>query len=96
MEQKGAPGRGSSTTNQSMLPLRLDPAWGALVGTFLLATCLAGPVGLALALIVWIVIEALRRGKNRGAGSSSKSDATDEFAARFRALEDDILQNNRQ
>ncbi len=48
--------------NQPPLPLRADPAAGALIGTFLLALCLGGPVGLALVLIVWIVIEAVRGG----------------------------------
>jgi hypothetical protein len=43
------------------LPLRADPASGALIGTFLLALCLGGPVGLALALVVWFMYEAVRR-----------------------------------
>ncbi len=47
--------------NQTPLPLRADPAAGALVGTFLLAACLGGPVGLVIALVVWIVYEALRQ-----------------------------------
>ena len=48
----------------SRLPLRADPVTGALVGTFLLALCLAGPVGLVLALIVWGVIAAVRRSRS--------------------------------
>ncbi len=47
--------------NQTSLPLRADPASGALIGTFLFALCLGGPVGLVLVLIVWIVVEAVRR-----------------------------------
>ena len=47
--------------NQASLPLRADPAAGALIGTFLLALCLGGPVGLVLALILWIVFEAVSR-----------------------------------
>jgi hypothetical protein len=79
------------------LPLRADPASGALIGTFLLASCLAGPIGLALALIVWVVIDALRRGKRRGAGPSSRSEPIDdELAERFRKLEDDILQDDQR
>ncbi|HEV2476658.1 MAG TPA: hypothetical protein VGX22_08955 [Candidatus Dormibacteraeota bacterium] len=39
-----------------------DPAAGAIIGTFLLAAYLAGPVGWALALIAWAV---MRRGKTR-------------------------------
>lgn len=81
--------------HEAVLPLSADPAWGALIGTFLLASCLAGPIGLALAAIVLIVIEAVRRSKNRGASSSTPGGAADdEFAARFRELEDDILQRD--
>jgi hypothetical protein len=47
--------------NQTPLPLLADPAAGALIGTFLLALCLGGPVGLALVLILWILFEAVRR-----------------------------------
>ncbi len=60
--------------NGTSLPLRADPASGALIGTFLVALCLGGPVGLALAVVVWLVYEAIRRtllargGKGRGGG----------------------------
>jgi hypothetical protein len=47
--------------SQTPLPLRADPAAGALIGTFLLALCLGGPVGLVVVLIVWIVFEAVKR-----------------------------------
>ena len=47
--------------NGTSLPLRADPASGALIGTFLLALCLGGPVGLVLAGIVWLVYEGVRR-----------------------------------
>lgn len=78
-----------------MLPLSLDPAWGALIGTFLLASCLAGPIGLAVAVVVLIVIEALRRSNTRGGGSSPRAEATDdEFAIRFQELEKDILEDD--
>lgn len=50
-----------SERNQTSLPLLADPAAGALIGTFLLALCLGGPVGLVLALTVWVVVEAVRR-----------------------------------
>lgn len=74
---------------QTSLPLRADPASGALIGTFLLAACLAGPVGLVLAAIGWMVIRAFRR---RGAGQSSYDEPTDDaFAARFQDLESKIL-----
>lgn len=60
--------------NGTTLPLRLDPAWGALIGTFLLASCLAGPVGLAVALVVLIVIRALssRKPKTRTDGLAER------------------------
>ena len=48
--------------NQTPLPLYADPAAGALIGTFVLALCLGGPIGLGLALIVWILFEAVKRG----------------------------------
>lgn len=47
--------------NGTSLPLRADPASGALIGTFLVALCLGGPVGLVLAMVVWLVYEAVRR-----------------------------------
>ncbi len=78
--------------SQGSLPLRADPASGALIATFLLAACLAGPVGLGLALVAWIVIEAVRRNKRRGEGPSALGEPPDdEFAARFEELENDIL-----
>jgi hypothetical protein len=47
--------------NQTSLPLLADPSAGALIGTFLLALCLGGPVGLVLVLVVWIAVEAVKR-----------------------------------
>jgi hypothetical protein len=52
--------------NQPSLPLIADPVAGAFIGTILLVACLGGPVGLVLALIAWIVVEAIRREKRRG------------------------------
>ncbi len=52
--------------NQPSLPLIADPVAGAFIGTILLVACLGGPVGLVLALIAWIVIEAIRREKRHG------------------------------
>lgn len=46
---------------QTALPLSADPAAGALIGTFLLAAYLAGPVGWVLALIAWAVIRGTTR-----------------------------------
>jgi len=57
--------------------LHADPAAGALIGTFVLAGCLGGPVGLVLVLVVWIVFEAVKRGL-----TNRKSDADAELAAR--------------
>jgi hypothetical protein len=51
----------SDEKDQVPLPLQADPAAGALIGTFLIALCLGGPVALALALIVWAVYEAVRQ-----------------------------------
>ncbi len=82
--------------DQTSLPLRADPASGALIGTFLLAACLAGPVGLVVALIGWIVIDAFRRRQRRDPGSLSQGEPTDdEFAARFQELENNILGDDR-
>ena len=81
---------------QTSLPLCADPASGALIGTFLLAACLAGPVGLGLALVAWILIEALQRGKYRHEGPSPQSEpAVDELAARFRDLENGTFGDDR-
>ena len=81
-----------SEQDMAALPIHADPAWGAVIGTFLLASCLAGPIALAVALVVLLVIETHRRDKRRGVGSSSHFEATeDEFGARFRELENDIL-----
>ncbi len=63
--------------NQPPLPLRADPAAAALIGTFLLALCLGGPVGLVLVLTIWIVVEAVRRGLTH-----RKPDVDAEFASR--------------
>jgi hypothetical protein len=82
--------------NETSLPLGADPAWGAIVGTFLLAMCLAGPVGLVLAIVAWVVIDAIRRSPRRGAGQSPVVEPRDDdFAARFHQLENDILRNDR-
>lgn len=60
--------------NGTSLPLLADPAAGALIGTFLVALCLGGPVGLLLVGAVWLVFEAVRHallargGKRRGGG----------------------------
>jgi hypothetical protein len=50
-----------SEQNPAPLPLFADPAAGALIGTFLLALCLGGPVGLVLVLVVWFVYEVVSR-----------------------------------
>ena len=62
--------------NQTSLPLHADPAAGALIGTFVLALCLGGPVGLVLVLVLWILFEAVKRGLTH-----RKSDADAEVAA---------------
>lgn len=64
--------------NQTSLPLLADPASGTLIGTFLLAFCLGGPVGLVLVLIVWIVFEAVRRWLTR-----REPDVDADFATRL-------------
>jgi len=72
--------------------MRADPASGAIIGTFLLAACLAGPIGIALAVIAWVLIDTIRRRQPRGARPSALGEtAPDEYAARFRELENDIL-----
>lgn len=83
-----------SGQDKTGLPLRMDPASGAIVGTFLLATCLAGPIGLVLVVIAWVLIDAFKRRGTRGARPSSKGETTrDEYAARFTELENDILRD---
>lgn len=58
--------------------------------------CLAGPVGLILALVAWVVINAIRRRKRRGVVPSSDIvPRDDDFAVRFRQLENDILKDGR-
>ena len=82
--------------NETSLPLHADPTSGAIVGTFLLAMCLAGPVGLVLAVVAWVVIDAIRRSKRHGVGRSSDLvPRDDDFAVRFRQLENDILEERR-
>lgn len=79
------------------LPLHADPASAAIVGTFLLAMCLAGPFGLVLALVAWILIDALRRSHRGGIGSPSDlAPRDDDVAARFQRLENDILKEGRR
>ena len=71
------------------LPLQADPASGAIVGTFLLAAWLAGPIGLALAAIAWVLGR-----RTEGTRPSSQSESTgDEYEARFKELENDILRD---
>lgn len=83
-----------SEQDKTGFPLRADPASGAIVGTFLLAACLAGPIGLVLAVIAWVLIDAYRRRGTRGARPSRKVETTgDEYAARFKELENDILRD---
>lgn len=77
--------------NQTRLPLRADPASGAIVGTFLLAACLAGPIGIGLAVIAWVLIDSFRRRARRARPVSKVQATTDEYAARFEELENDIL-----
>jgi hypothetical protein len=48
--------------NRVPFPLSADPAAGALIGTFLVALCMGGPVALVLVVVVWIVYEAVRHG----------------------------------
>lgn len=45
------------------LPLRADPAGGALIGTLILGAFMAGPVGWLLALIAWAVMRRLETGE---------------------------------
>ena len=47
--------------NGTSLPLWADPVSGALIGTFLVALCLAGPVSLVLVLVVWLAYEGIRQ-----------------------------------
>ena len=48
---------------QTSLPLRADPAAGALIGTLVLGASVAGPVGWLLALIAWAVMRRLETGE---------------------------------
>lgn len=81
-----------SGQDKTGLPLRADPASGAIIGMFLLAACLAGPIGLALAVIAWLLIDAFRRRRTLVPRPASEGETTgDEYAARFRELENDIL-----
>lgn len=74
--------------------MRADPAAGAILGTFVLAACLAGPVGIALAVIAWVLIDTIRRRQPRGVRPSAVGEtAPDEYAARFKELENDILRD---
>jgi hypothetical protein len=76
------------------LPLRMDPTSGALIGIFLLAACLAGPIGVVLAVLAWILIYASRRLRRHGGPQSSDSQPTGgDYAAWFEKLENDILEH---
>jgi hypothetical protein len=82
--------------NETSLLLRADPASGAIVGTFFLAMCLAGPVGLVLAVVAWVVLDAIRRRKQRSVGPSTDLEPRDDdFAGRFHRLENEILKEDR-
>jgi hypothetical protein len=82
---------------QESLPLRADPERGVVVGTFLLAACLAGPVGLVVALVIWALVVALKGPKAHDEGRSPQDEPTDdEFATRFHHLETDILAKDRR
>ena len=64
--------------NRVPFPLSADPAAGALIGTFLVALCMGGPVALVLVVVVWIVYEVVRhgllpRGRKRGRGQPGGS-----------------------
>ena len=81
-----------SEHSQTGLPLRMDPTSGALIGIFVLAACLAGPVGLVLAVLAWIWIDTSGRRRRHGGPQSSDGPSTGgEYAARFEKLENDIL-----
>jgi hypothetical protein len=72
--------------NQASFPLRADPAAVALIGTVVLFGLLALPGSLILVLIVGLVIGIARSLRSR---RNPKVDRG--FAARFRALENSIL-----
>jgi len=72
--------------NRASLPLRADPAAGALIGTVVLFGLLALPGSLILVLIVGVVIGIARSLRTR-----RKPKVDKEFAARFRELENSIL-----
>ncbi len=72
--------------NRASLPLRADPAAGALIGTVVLFGLLALPGSLILVLIVGVVIGIARSLRTR-----RKPKVDKEFAARFRELENCIL-----
>jgi hypothetical protein len=81
-----------SEHSQTGLPLRMDPTSGALIGIYVLAACLAGPVGLGLAVLAWIWIDASRRRRRHGGPPLSDGQPTEgEYGARFEQLENDIL-----
>ncbi len=71
--------------SQTSLPLRADPATGALVGTVVLITLLM-PSSLIFLLMALFVITIVRGWRSR---REPKVDR--EFAARFRELESSIL-----
>ena len=87
----------ANTVSEKMLPLRMDPVAGAFLGTILLfGGLLFGPGALILAVIAWMVVGARRdsrtaRDTEVNRHSDSASDIDPLFAARFRQLEDGIL-----
>ncbi len=74
---------------QMSLPLRSDPASGAIVGTIVLFTVLMLPSSLLLLLVALFVISIARSFRAHPRPTEDK-----EFAARFRQLEQSILDTN--
>jgi hypothetical protein len=75
-----------SEHSQTGLPLRMDPTSGALIGIFLIGACLAGPIGLVLTVLAWILIYGSRRRRRNGGPQSSHGPLTGgDYAARSKA-----------